>query len=162
MLDDAVVSLQQKARREFTDYLAEDVGNSVATAFDFQTNSIRAHQRWHRRLEDIQQLNPLRFAYDFDGAKETWGALAETAYYANPTTAIMDPQGAFEHGKEMLPGLVHAEDWTRDRPGLGIGETSSMSGQRSPELVPREQGRGLQVPSQTQPTKPRQAFVPPL
>ena len=38
MLDDAVVSLQQKARREFTHYLAEDVGNSVATAFDFQTN----------------------------------------------------------------------------------------------------------------------------
>lgn len=49
--------------------------------------------------------------------------------------------------------IVRGWDWAK---------WSSMSGQRSPELVPREQGRGLQVPSQTQPTKPRQAFVPPL
>lgn len=73
-----MVSLQQKARREFTHYLGEDVGNSVATAFDFQTNLNEGVIKGGiGALEDIQQLNPLRVAYDFDGAKETWGALAD-------------------------------------------------------------------------------------
>src|SRR3546814_9901549 len=34
MIDRAVVSLEQRARKEFTDYLGDDVGNAVATTFD--------------------------------------------------------------------------------------------------------------------------------
>jgi hypothetical protein len=66
-------------------------------------------------------LDPTRFAYDFDGAKATWGALADTAKYADPMYALTHPIGAFEHGKDMVEGLVHAEDWRSDRLGLGAG-----------------------------------------
>jgi hypothetical protein len=45
----------------------------------------------------------------------------DTLNYATPTGIAMDPLGAFEHGKDMLGGIVHAEDWRADRPGLGLG-----------------------------------------
>ncbi len=122
MLDDAVVSMQQRARREFTHYLGDDVGGAVATAFEFQTNSGEGFiKAGLESIISIQQLDPARFAYDFDGATASWSALADTAKYANPATAMMDPLGTFEHGKDTLKGIVHAEDWRADRPGLGLG-----------------------------------------
>src|SRR4051795_4421237 len=55
------------------------------------------------------------------GRRATWGALADTAKYADPMYALTHPIGAFEHGKDMVEGIVHAEDWRSDRPGLGAG-----------------------------------------
>jgi Tuberculosis necrotizing toxin len=45
----------------------------------------------------------------------------DTLKYATLTGATMDPQGAAEHGKDMLGGILHSEDWRSDRPGLGLG-----------------------------------------
>lgn len=121
-IDDSVVSMQKWARKEFTDYLGEDVGGLAANVFEFQTNFGEGFVKAGlESIQSIQQLDPTRFAYDFDGAKATWGALADTAKYADPMYAMTHPIGAFEHGKDMLSGLVHAEDWRADRPGLGLG-----------------------------------------
>ncbi|MGZ5369980.1 MAG: putative adhesin [Aeromicrobium sp.] len=121
-MDNSVVSLQRWARKEFTHYLGEDVGGLAANAFEWQTNVGEGFVKAGlETVQGIQALDPTRFAYDSEGAKATWGALAETAMYANPTYALMNPQGTFEHGKEMLEGIVHAEDWRADRPGLGVG-----------------------------------------
>lgn len=120
LLDGAIVSLQQKARKEFVDFLGEDVGNAVATYFDINTNVLEAPLKVGlESIGGLQQLDPLRFAYDFEGAKETWGALGETAFYTNPVGVLTDPIGAFEHGKTMAEGFVHADEWSTDRPGLG-------------------------------------------
>jgi hypothetical protein len=123
MLDDAVVSLEKNARKEFTDFLGDDVGNAVATVFDTQLNIPEGVLKGGiGALEDLQQLNPLRFAYDFEGAKDTWGNMLETNFNASVVGSIMNPERAAETQTEMLKGLVHAEDWTTDRPGLGLGE----------------------------------------
>lgn len=121
-IDDSVVSMQKWARKEFTHYLGEDVGGLAANVFEFQTNFGEGFVKAGlESIQSIQQLDPTRFAYDFDGAKATWGALADTAKYADPMYAMTHPIGAFEHGKDMVEGLVHAEDWRADRPGLGLG-----------------------------------------
>jgi Putative adhesin Stv domain len=121
-IDGSVVSMQKWARKEFTHYLGEDVGGLAANAFEFQTNFGEGFVKAGlESIQSIQQLDPTRFAYDFDGAKATWGALADTAKYADPMYAMTHPIGAFEHGKDMLSGLVHSEDWRADRPGLGAG-----------------------------------------
>ncbi len=123
MIDDAVVSLQRKARREFTDYLGDDVGNAVATTFDTSLNVREGLLKGGiGALQDFQELNPLRFAYDFEGAKDTWGGMLETNFNASLLGSIIDPDRAADTQVEMLKGLVHAEDWTTDRPGLGAGE----------------------------------------
>jgi hypothetical protein len=103
--------------------LGDDVGNAVATVFDTSLNMREGLLKGGvGALEDLQQLNPLRFAYDFEGAKDTWGGMLETQFNASVAGAIIDPQRAAETQKEMLKGLVHAEDWTTARPGLGAGE----------------------------------------
>lgn len=123
LIDGAVVSLEQKARKEFTHYLGEDVGNAAATVFDFQLNMREGILKGGiGALEDIQQLNPLRFAYDFEGAKDTWGGMLETNFHASIVGQIIDPERAAQTQKEMLQGAVHAEDWTTERPGLGLGQ----------------------------------------
>jgi hypothetical protein len=121
-IDDSVVSMQKWARKEFTHYLGEDVGGLAANVFEFQTNVGEGFVKAGlESIQSIQQLDPTRFAYDFDGAKATWGALADTAKFVDPMYAMTHPVGAFEHGKDMVEGLVHAEDWRADRPGLGLG-----------------------------------------
>jgi hypothetical protein len=121
-IDGSVVSTQKWARKEFTHYLGEDVGGLAANVFEFQTNVGEGFiKAGIESIQSIEQLDPTRFAYDFDGATATWGALADTAKYADPMYALTHPIGAFEHGKGMLSGLVHAEDWRADRPGLGVG-----------------------------------------
>jgi hypothetical protein len=123
MIDDAVVSLEQKARKEFTHYLGDDVGNAAATVFDTSLNMREGIIKGGiGALEDLQQLNPLRFAYDFEGAKDTWGGMLETNFNASVVGQIIDPERATQTQKEILKGLVHAEDWTTERPGLGLGE----------------------------------------
>ena len=129
MLDDAVVSLQDKVRKEFTDVLGEDVGNALATIFDIQTNVGEAPVKLAlQTMEGLQQLNPMRFAHDFEGAKESWSAVADTFRYADPMGIAMNPIGAFEHYKGQLEGLAHVEDWSWDRPGLGPAMVASEIG----------------------------------
>lgn len=121
-IDDAVVTLQQHARREFTHYLGEDVGGALASAFEFQSNlSEGVLTAGLESIVDIQRLDPLRFASDPEGAAAAWGGVLDTLKYANPSTAALDPIGAFEHGKDVVGGILHTENWRRDRPGLGLG-----------------------------------------
>jgi hypothetical protein len=121
-IDGSVVSMQKWARKGFTHYLGEDVGGLAANVFEFQTNVGEGFLKAGlESIQSIEQLDPTRFAYDFSGAKGTWGALADTAKYADPMYALTHPIGAYEQGKDMLSGLVHSEDWRADRPGLGLG-----------------------------------------
>jgi hypothetical protein len=127
LIDDAVVSVEKWARREFPRYLGDDVGNAVATALDFELTLGQGILGGAvDTVEGIGQFDPLRFAYDPEGAKEAWGALAKDLgdglLYATPTGVLANPAGAFNHYKDQVTDAVHAEDWSSDRPGYGPGK----------------------------------------
>lgn len=127
MLDGLVRGLETYARGEITHFVGEDVGNPLATVFDTYVNVGEGLLKDVVGGEqELEQLNPLRFAYDPKGAAATWeGAakgLAETLLSGDPATAplvdALDPQFCSNLGKQLL----HADDWRGDRPGLGAGE----------------------------------------
>ncbi len=127
MIDDAIVSVEKWARREFPHYLGEDVGNALATSLDFELTLGQGILAGGVDLvEGIGQFDPLRFAYDPEGAKDAWVGMAqslgESMFYATPTGMIANPAGAFNHWKNQVTDAVHAEDWSSDRPGFGLGK----------------------------------------
>ena len=127
MIDDAVVSVEKWARREFPRYLGEDVGNALATYLDFELTLGQGILAGGVDLvEGIGQFDPLRFAYDPEGAKDAWVGMAESLgegmLYATPTGVLANPAGAFNHWKDQVTDAVHAEDWSSDRPGYGLGK----------------------------------------
>ena len=110
-------------RGEFTHFLGQAVGNQVATVFDTYVNIEEGVFKGGVGLvQTVDQLDPTRFLYDPKGAASTWAGLGETVVKANPLYALVDPGGALKNDLGLVKGLVHAEDWRSDRPGLGFGE----------------------------------------
>jgi hypothetical protein len=127
MLDGLVRGLQIYVRTEITHYVGEDVGNPLATVFDTYTNVGEGVLKGAVGMgESLEQLDPLRFAYDPRGAAASWEGLAkgvaETLALGDPSFAplvdALDPQAR----TNLERGLLHADDWRADRPGLGAGE----------------------------------------
>ncbi|BBY58249.1 hypothetical protein MSAR_13850 [Mycolicibacterium sarraceniae] len=68
-------------------------------------------------------MNPLRFAYDPDGALKTWTGIAELSNAVmNPAPlaqmAVKDP-AKFE---AIIKGLARTDEWSRDRPMLAASQ----------------------------------------
>ena len=123
IIDGWVRDLEKYLRGEFTHFLGQAVGNQVATVFDTYVNIDEGVFKGAVGLvQTVDQLHPTRFLYDPKGAASTWGGLGETVVKANPLYAVFDPAGAFKNDLGLVKGLVHAEDWRSDRPGLGFGE----------------------------------------
>jgi hypothetical protein len=125
MLDGLVVGLQTFVRGELTHYLGDDVGNPLATAFDVYTNIGEAAVKTIvGPVLAIEQLDPVRFFYDPNGALASWKGVAEMALLADPATAQLvnafDPQFEAKLGRQLL----HLDDWRADRPGLGAAENA--------------------------------------
>lgn len=127
VFDGLVRGLQTYVRGEITHYLGEDVGNPLATVFDIYVNAGEGVVKEVVGSEQqLEQLNPLRFAYDPKGAAATWEGsakgLAETLLSGDPAMAplvnALDPQFRPNLDKQLL----HTDDWRGDRPGLGAGE----------------------------------------
>jgi len=123
IIDGWVRGMEKYMRGEFTRFLGQGVGNQMATAFDTFVNTEEGVLKGAVALvQTADQLDPTRFLFDPQGAAATWGALGETVVKSNPLYAAMDPGGALKNDLGVLKGLVHAEDWRSDRPGLGFGE----------------------------------------
>jgi hypothetical protein len=122
IIDAGIQVLQVKARQEFTEYLGDDVGNAAATAFDTGTNFGEGILKGGAgAVDNLEALNPLRFAYDPDGAAQTWGGLLQTAFHASNAGVIVDPQNFADTWEQIGKGTIHADEWSTDRPGLGAG-----------------------------------------
>jgi hypothetical protein len=126
-VDDAIVSVEKWARREFPQYLGEDVGNALATALDFElTLSQGILAGGVDLVEGVGQFDPTRFAFDPEGATQAWGDLAkslgEGILYSTPSGLLLNPGGAVDHWKDKVSDAVHASDWSSDRPGFGLGK----------------------------------------
>lgn len=127
LLDGAALGLEIFVRMKLTQFLGEEVGNPLATAFDVYVNTgVGFVEEFVDLEQQAEGLDPMRFAYDPQGAMTTWGGtvkgLGEMALLANPSTFFaveaLDPQAA----PNLARQLVHADDWTRDRPGFGFGK----------------------------------------
>ena len=123
VIDGWVRSMEKYMRGEFTHFLGQGVGNQVATAFDTFVNTEEGVVKGAVGLvETGQQLDPTRSLFDSKGASATWGGLIETLGKSHLLYAVVDPDDALKNDVNLLKGVVHAEDWRADRPGLGFGE----------------------------------------
>ncbi|HEY4041370.1 MAG TPA: ADP-ribosyltransferase [Rhodopila sp.] len=123
IIDGWVRDMEKYMRGEFTHFLGQAVGNQVATVFDTYVNIDEGVFKGAVGLvQTVEQLDPTRFLYDPKGAASTWAGLGETVVKANPLYALVDPNDALKNDLGLAKGLVHAEDWRSDRPGLGFGE----------------------------------------
>jgi NAD:arginine ADP-ribosyltransferase len=123
IIDGWVRDMEKDMRGEFTHFLGQTVGSAVATVFDTYVNIEEGIFKGGVGLvQTVDQLDPTRFVYDPQGAASTWGGLGETVVKANPLYALIDPGDALKNDLGLVKGLVHAEDWRSDRPGLGLGE----------------------------------------
>ena len=122
IIDGWVRDMEKYMRGEFTHFLGQAVGSQVATVFDTYVNIEEGVFKGAVGLvQTVDQLDPTRFLYDPKGAASTWAGLGEIVGKANPLYAVFDPAGAFKNDLGLVKGLVHAEDWRSDRPGLGFG-----------------------------------------
>lgn len=123
--DREIVTCEKYARRGLITFLGEDVGNPVATAFEFGINAQEGVLKGAVNMGlGLVDLSPHWIVVDPQGAAATWTGLVKNAWKESLFNAPLHPE-EFAHARlQELKGLVHAEDWTRDRPGLGAGEVA--------------------------------------
>ena len=118
ILDGVVVGMQRHVRGQLTRFLGEEVGNPLATVFDTYTNTQEGFVKAAvGTVQGLEQLDPQRLLTDPEGAAASWKAMTKTGLLNH----ILNPQDAAQADRDMAKGLLHLEDWRRDRPGLGLG-----------------------------------------
>lgn len=121
--DGEIVKCQKYARRALVQFLGADVGNPVATVFETWFN---VHEGLFKDAVNtglgLADLSPHWFLVDPQGAAATWTGMGKGLWKGSLFNAAVDPQEFAAAKVQELKGLVHAEDWTGDRPGLGAGE----------------------------------------
>jgi hypothetical protein len=120
-LDSLTTGFENWARKEFTQYLGDDVGNFVAGVFtadlDLAEGGVKSVFSTVGSLEDLA-------THPED--------LAKLAAMANPAMAVnafaeqamkfgADPKAFIDQKLDMAKGLVDAKDWTSDHPLRGAG-----------------------------------------
>ncbi len=125
LVDGLVRQMKTFMRGQFTHFLGDFVGQQVATMFDFFADAEEGVFKGAAGLAQLEgQLDPSRFLFDPKGATASWAALDETAVKSIPAYALLDPGGAAKNDLGLVKGLVHWDDWTSGRPGLGFGESA--------------------------------------
>ncbi|GBE65663.1 hypothetical protein MFM001_21250 [Mycobacterium sp. MFM001] len=120
-LDNLTTEFENWARKEFTHYLGNTVGNAVANEFtaglDFSEGGVKSVIGTVGSLEDLA-THP----------KD----LAKLLAMGNPATAVNafaeqamqfahDPKGFLDQKLDVAKGMVDAKDWTSDHPMRGAG-----------------------------------------
>lgn len=130
LLDSATTSLQSWATKEFVDVFGEDVGTALSQDFKALTDLPAGGLKFLGvTAEGLQGLDPGRFAYDPQGALDTWKHLADsTAMLTNPALlaekVISDPQGSLDAAKAM----VDWEDVEKGDPFRALGYNAAQVG----------------------------------
>ncbi|WP_264056051.1 glycohydrolase toxin TNT-related protein [Mycobacterium nebraskense] len=121
--DGLVVKSEKFVRGKLVQYLGEQVGNPVATAFDTWANTNEGVAKGAvGMLEGLVDLNPQWFFVDPQGAASTWSALGKTMWKGSLVNSFLNPEEAGKTNLQMLKSLLHLDDWSKARPGLGFGE----------------------------------------
>jgi hypothetical protein len=117
--DGLVVKLERFMRVQFTHFLGEPVGNALATNFDFLANTYEGLVKGAvGTVQGMIDLDPRWFLLDPQGASATWTGMMK----ASLVNALINPQETGEAYSQQFRALLHLDDWSTARPGLGLGE----------------------------------------
>nr|WP_156664701.1 TNT domain-containing protein [Mycobacterium sp. 852002-51057_SCH5723018] len=123
VVDGEVVKLEKYVRGELKNFLGDAVGNQVATVFDTWLNANEGVLKGAVGMaQAIGELDPRWFLLDPKGAADTWANLGKSLWKGSLINALFNPQEASETQLQQLKGLLHLDDWSTARPGLGFGE----------------------------------------
>ncbi len=123
VVDGLVVKFEKYVRGQLTDFLGDEVGNPIATVFDTWLNAnegvLKGAVGTAMALGD---LDPRWFLVDPNGAAATWEGMGKSIWKGSLINGLLNPQEAGQANLQMLKGLLHLDDWSTARPGLGFGE----------------------------------------
>lgn len=121
--DGLVVKSEKYVRGALVQFLGEEVGNPVATVFDTWANTNEGVVKGAvGMVEGLADLNPQWFLVDPQGAAATWSGLGKTMWEGSLVNSFLNPEEAGKTNLQMLKSLLHLDDWSTARPGLGLGE----------------------------------------
>jgi hypothetical protein len=120
-VDGWALGLERFADRTFVEFFGQDVGHVLGIGFNAFVDAREGDFRWAVGMaQSIEGMNPLRFAYDPQGASQTWKGMSESAALLNPSMipviAASDPEGV----KNILKGLARVGEWDPNRPMLSL------------------------------------------
>ncbi|OBI53719.1 hypothetical protein [Mycobacterium sp. E796] len=125
VVDGLVVKLEKYVRRELKEFLGDAVGNQVATGFDVFANANEGVLKGAVGMAtSMADLDPRWFLIDPQGAASTWAGLGKGLWKGSIFNALINPQEASEAQLQQLKGVLHIDDWSTARPGLGLGENA--------------------------------------
>ncbi|HET9889486.1 MAG TPA: ADP-ribosyltransferase [Mycobacterium sp.] len=123
VMDGLVVKFEKYMRGQLKDFLGDAVGNQVATVFDTWLNANEGFLKGAVGMaSSMGDLLPVWGAVDPEGYAATWTGLAKNVWKGSLFNALINPEEAGETELQQIKSLLHLEDWSRDRPGLGAGE----------------------------------------
>jgi hypothetical protein len=129
-LDSATNSLENWAKKEFISALGEPVGNALSADFNALVDLPEGGLKFvAQAAHGLEQLDPTRFAYDTQGALDSWKHLEKSAEaLTNPVhlanEIMSDPQGSLN----TLKGLVDWEDVEQGHPFRALGYDAAQIG----------------------------------
>ncbi|MEZ0351678.1 ADP-ribosyltransferase [Mycobacterium sp. pR1184] len=121
--DGLIVDMEKSMRGQFTHFLGDAVGNQVATVFDTFVNAnegvVKAAAQTALGLGDLAAPWLL---LDPQGAETTWKGMVQGQFKASLLKEILHPREGGPANLQMWKSLLHLDDWSTARPGLGFGE----------------------------------------
>lgn len=121
-MDGLVRKFEEWDRKEFTRFFGNDVGNALAGAVNARTQIAEGVVK--SGLEAAESV-PTMLAHPVETAKGIWEIDKNLAEYFNPLGPMFDPAGQKEAGEHLLgtvKSVVDSEDWSSDRPLVGLGD----------------------------------------
>lgn len=123
VVDGLVVKLEKYVRGELAHFLGDAVGNQLATTFDFFANANEGVLKGAVGMTlAIEDLDPRWFLIDPKGAAATWSDMLKSGWKGSLFNAFVNPVEFGETNLQTLKSLLHVDDWSSARPGLGLGE----------------------------------------
>jgi hypothetical protein len=121
--DGLVVDMEKFMRGQFTHFLGDAVGNQVATVFDTFVNANEGVvKEAAQTVLGLADLSTPWLLLDPKGAEATWKGMAQSQFKASLLNEILHPREGAEANLQMWKSLLHLDDWSTARPGLGFGE----------------------------------------
>ncbi len=125
VVDGLVVKLEKYVRGELKQFLGDAVGNQVATVFDVFANANEGALKGAVGMAlSVGDLDPRWFLVDPHGAAATWTDMAKGLWKGSLVNGVVNPQEFVDANWQQFKALLHLDDWSTARPGLGFGENA--------------------------------------
>lgn len=125
VVDGLVVKLEKYVRGELKQFLGDAVGNQVATVFDVFANANEGTLKGAVGMAlSIGDLDPRWLLIDPHGAAATWSDVAKGLWKGSLVNGVLNPQEFVDANWQQLKAMLHLDDWSTARPGLGFGENA--------------------------------------